>query len=267
MRTCALLLWLLCINSCVIAAPAKEQWRATARRPFDTQNFTQGLEIHDGVLWVSAGQYGRSAIRRYDLESGVLLDTMPLPASLFAEGLTVFEDRVLLLTWQSGQLREYDRQSLQLRHIHPLGTEGWGITQHNGHVWYSDGSDRLYHRQWQDQDADWRILSVTLDGQPVGRLNELEWIDGEIWANVWQTDNIVRIDPGSGEISGVIDLSQLYPRGLRPKSADVLNGIARDPDSGDIWVTGKGWPWRFAITPPQRSNEARYNQRLSVNQR
>jgi glutamine cyclotransferase len=130
-----------------------------------------------------------------------------------------------------------------------IPTEGWGITHYEDTVWYSDGSHRLYRFNAQEEAPQLTSIEVTRDGKPVSRLNELEWVDGQIWANVWQTDDIVRIDPATGEVLEVIDLSQLYPRGMRPRGVDVLNGIARDPETGKIWVTGKRWPWMFAIAP------------------
>lgn len=231
------------------AAVPVNEWRAIERRPFDPQNFTQGLEIVDGVLWVSSGLYGKSAIRRYQLTDLTLIDEQRLPNQLFAEGLTVLDTRALVLTWRARRLLMIDSETLALTAAMQIPTEGWGITHYENTVWYSDGSHRLYRFNAQEKTPQLTTIEVTRDGKPVSRLNELEWVDGQIWANVWQTDDIVRIDPATGEVLEVIDLSQLYPRGMRPRGVDVLNGIARDPETGKIWVTGKRWPWMFAIAP------------------
>ena len=223
------------------------EWRAVERRAFDPRNFTQGLEIRDGILWVSSGLYGQSALRRYRLEDLSLIDEQALPRRLFAEGLTVLGDQALVLTWRARRLLVVDVETLAIEAAMAIPTEGWGITHHGDTVWYSDGSHQLYHFNAGEGEAELQVLPVTRDGKPVLRLNELEWIDGHIWANVWQTDSIVRIDPKTGEVVEVIDLAKLYPKAMRPRGADVLNGIARDPATGAIWVTGKRWPLMFAI--------------------
>lgn len=226
-----------------------ETWVAVERRAFDARNFTQGLEIHDGQLWVSSGLYGQSAVRRYRFDTLQLLAEKRLSRSLFAEGLTRVNEQLLLLTWRERQLLTLDPVTLEVRNTAALPGEGWGITHHGDQVWYSDGSSVLYRFDAGAKQPELQPLAVRLDGRPVPRLNELEYIDGEIWANVWQTDQIVRIDPATGNVTAVVDLRRLYPRALRPPGADVMNGIARDPDTGRIWVTGKRWPFMFAIAP------------------
>lgn len=127
-----------------------------------------------------------------------------------------------------------------------LPGQGWGATHHGSVLWFSDGSDKLYSADINDG-GKLSVLPVTLDGAPLRNLNELEWVQGEIWANVWQSDQIARIDPASGRVVGIIDLTGLLTDEDRLRDTDVLNGIARDPDTGAIWVTGKRWPWLFEI--------------------
>ncbi len=226
-----------------------ETWVAVERRAFDAKNFTQGLEIHDNQLWVSSGLYGESAVRRYRLDTLELLAEKRLPRALFAEGLTRVDNRLLLLTWRERQLLTLDPVSLEVLNTVAIPGEGWGITHHGDRVWYSDGSSVLYHFDASANEPELKPLPVRLDGRPVPNLNELEYIDGEIWANVWQTDQIVRIDPSTGTVNTVVDLRRLYPRAMRPRGADVMNGIARDPVTNQIWITGKRWPFMFAIAP------------------
>lgn len=247
-RRLALGIVLIWTNAALGQTPV-ERWVAVERRAYDANNFTQGLEIHDGELWVSSGLYRRSAVRRYRFDDMQLLAEQRLPPELFAEGLTRVGERLLLLTWRARKLLTLDPITLETRASKAIPGEGWGITHHGDQVWYSDGSDVLYRFDASAAEPALAPIPVRLDGRPVPRLNELEWIDGEIWANVWQTNQIVRIDPNSGVVNSVVDLRELYPRGMRPARADVMNGIALDPDTGRIWITGKYWPFLFAIAP------------------
>jgi glutamine cyclotransferase len=186
-----------------------------------------------------------------------LLDEQAIPSQLFAEGLTRLSDRTLLLTWRARRMLILDNDSLSIRGAMQIPTEGWGITHSDNIVWYSDGSDRLFSFDASSTTPTLASINVTLNGKPVRQLNELEWINGEIWANVWQRDEILRIDPSSGDVLAVIDLKQLFPKALRPRGTDVLNGIAHDPDTGKIWVTGKYWPWMYAIAPAPKEAQSR----------
>ncbi len=233
---------------CPQLALAVEQFgfRVLEKRPHDRANYVQGLEIHDGLLYVSTGEYGRSRLLRYDLDSGALQVERRLHPRLFGEGLTLLGNSIYQLTWREGMLLEFSRDTMQPRGWHPIPGQGWGLTNDGSHLIYTDSGDKLHYMD----PASKRILrsvAVTENGKPVPYLNELEWVDGQIWANIYQTDRIVIIDPESGEVTASIDLSGLLAAADRKPNTDVLNGIARDPQSGDIWVTGKRWPWLYRI--------------------
>ncbi|MEM8659470.1 MAG: glutaminyl-peptide cyclotransferase, partial [Pseudomonadota bacterium] len=154
--------------------------------------------------------------------------------------------RLLLLTWKSGVVFVYNKDTLQGLKRLEIPTQGWGITHNSEELIYSDGTDRLYFLS-PDSYQYIRAVRVTLNGAPLPRLNELEWINGKVWANVWQTDQIVIIDPSSGVVEGVINLQGLLPVPERLSGTDVLNGIALNPADGGVWVTGKYWPWMYRI--------------------
>ena len=221
-------------------------YSVVSRLRFDRNNFTQGLEIHDWRLYVSSGLYGQSVIRVYAFPSLELIQSVPVDPRIFAEGLTVIGDRLLLLSWRERVMLVYALPDLSLIGQSPLPGQGWGATHQGSTLWFSDGSDRLYSA---DIAAGGKLsaLSVTLDGKPLRNLNELEWVNGEIWANVWQTDSIARVDPETGTVTGMIDLTGLLAEEDRLRDTDVLNGIAVDPVTGAIWVTGKRWPWLYEI--------------------
>jgi len=221
-------------------------YRVISKVRFDRENFTQGLEIHQGRLYVSSGLYGRSMVRVYDFPSLELMQSVPVDPRIFAEGLTIIDDRLVLLSWRERVMLVYQLPDMTLIGQSALPGQGWGATHTGSVLWFSDGSDRLFSA---DLAGGGKLASVavTLNGQPLRNLNELEWVDGEIWANVWQTDQIARIDPASGKVVGLIDLTGLLLEEDRLRDTDVLNGIAIDPQSGDIWVTGKRWPWLYQI--------------------
>ena len=223
-----------------------------ATRPTERRNFTQGLFIQGGELFVSSGLYGQSAVRVYAWPEMDLLREESLPDQIFAEGLTVTGDRIYLLTWRSRELLVLDRQTLASVGRARIGGEGWGITHQANKLWLSDGTNRLYRIDLAEG-GKVTPLAVTLDGRPLARLNELEYIDGRIWANVWQTNNIVIINPESGWVEGVVHLDGLLPPEQRQANTDVLNGIAYDAAAKAIWVTGKRWPTMYQITLKSRS--------------
>ena len=231
-----------------LPATAVEQlgYRVLDSKPTSRGNFVQGLEIIDGLLYVSTGLYGQSRLMRYDFASGELLQQRRLNARLFAEGVTVLDDKIYQLTWRNRMLLEWQVHDLTFQRWYPLPGEGWGLTNNGEQLIYSDGSDRLHFVTLPDMRIT-RSLRVTEDGKPLRKLNELEWIEGKIWANIWQSHRIVTIDPGSGEVVASIDLQGILPVNQRRADTDVLNGIARDPATGYIWVTGKRWPSLFRI--------------------
>jgi len=221
-------------------------YRVVSQRRFDRENFTQGLEFHDGRLYVSSGGYGQSMIRVYDFPEMTPLLNVPVDPRIFAEGLTIIDNQLILLSWRERVMLVYSLPDLTLVGQSPLPGQGWGATHQGSVLWFSDGSDRLYSADLA-AGGQITVLPVRLLGKPVRNLNELEWVDGEIWANVWQTDRIVRIQPDTGEVTGVIDLTGLLPEDDRLRDTDVLNGIARHPETGALWVTGKNWPWLYEI--------------------
>ncbi len=215
-----------------------------ARTPHDPTAFTEGLELDQGVLWESTGLEGRSQLRELDPATGAVRRAVPLPGQLFGEGLTVVGDRIWQLTYQDGVALEWDRASLTLLRQVPLAQEGWGLCTDGTRLIRSDGSATL---RFQDPTtfADAGSVAVTLDGRPVDMLNELDCSGGQVWANVWRTDRIVRIDPADGRVTAVVDASDL-PYSGRRDGTDVLNGIAA-VGAGEYLVTGKFWPETYRV--------------------
>ena len=212
--------------------------------PHDTGAFTQGLELVDGVLYEGTGLEGQSSLRRLDPSSGEVRERVDLPETFFGEGITVVGDRIWQLTWRNGVAIERDRTTLEeVRRVTYEG-EGWGLCRDGGRLVMSDGSDELAFRD-PTSFAETGAVAVRRDGQPVTRLNELECVDGQVWANVWQTDEVVRIDPANGQVTATDDLSGLRPADV-PRG-DVLNGIAAVPGTDEFLVTGKNWPTIFRV--------------------
>ena len=220
------------------------------RRAIDRDNFTQGLMIWDDKLWVSSGLYGESFIARYEWPSLTNRQITKLADRYFAEGLAELDGRLYLLTWRSRELLVMDPDSMTIVDTLALQGEGWGVASDGSQLWISDGTHRL--SVWEKNEVK-RTIEVTYEGKRISQLNELEWVSGEIWANVWLTDQIVRIDPTSGLITGIIDLRGLLPRNERRRNTDVLNGIAVDPKTGAIWLGGKRWPTLFRIELTERN--------------
>ncbi|MEV1121411.1 glutaminyl-peptide cyclotransferase [Actinosynnema sp. NPDC049800] len=212
--------------------------------PHDPGAFTQGLELVDGVLYEGTGLEGQSSLRRLDPSSGEVRQRVDLPGPLFGEGITVVGDRIWQLTWRDGVAIERDRDTLEeVRRVTYEG-EGWGLCLDGGRLVMSDGTDELAFRD-PTSFAETGSVAVRRDGEPVTLLNELECVDGQVWANVWQTDEVVRIDPANGQVTATVDLSGLRPADV-PKS-DVLNGIAAVPGTDEFLVTGKNWPTIFRV--------------------
>lgn len=239
---------LLLVWSAVLQAQGPDwyDYRIVDHYPHRSSAFTQGLLFHNGELYEGTGRYGRSGIARLDLEEGRVLAHRALPSRYFGEGIAIAGNRLYQLTWRENLVFVYDAETLEpiTSQYHP--GEGWGLTWNGERLILSDGSDTL---QFIDPD-DFRVvrrLSVTRDGQPLHRLNELEYIDGEIWANVWMSDRIVRIDPDSGEVVAVVDLAGLRQQTEASGSDAVLNGIAWDANGKRLLVTGKLWSDIFEI--------------------
>ncbi|NMH79313.1 glutaminyl-peptide cyclotransferase [Pseudonocardia xinjiangensis] len=206
--------------------------------------FTQGLELAGGSLYEGTGLAGQSQLRELDPVTGAVRRSVPLPRQLFGEGITVVGDRIWQLTWRDHVVLEWDRNTFTLLREVPLTGEGWGLCHDGGRLVRSDGTNRL-HFQDPTTFAETGSVAVTLDGQPVTQLNELECVDGQVYANVWQTDRIVRIDPGTGNVTAVIDASGLLTPEQRSHT-DVLNGIA-SLGNGEFLITGKLWPTTFRV--------------------
>jgi len=229
------------------AAPARIAYTVVATYPHDRLAYTQGLVFADGALYESTGLYGRSTVRRVNLKTGRPELIRPLAPHQFGEGLTAFGDRLIQLTWRSGTALIYTRRDIRRSGQFRYGTEGWGLTHDGEHLIMSDGSATLYFLD-PITFSQVRRVEVRDDRGPVRFLNELEFVGGQVFANVWQSSNVLRIDPASGRVTGIIDLSELVARMGTEPSADVLNGIAYIPGSGRLLVTGKQWPRIYAIT-------------------
>ncbi len=215
--------------------------------PHDTNAFTQGLLFADGVLYEGTGLTGRSSLRRVDLTSGTVLQQRTLPNDQqFGEGVTLFDGKLYQLTWQAKTAYLYDKESFTLLDSFSYPTQGWGLTHDGQYLIMSDGTPTIYFRDPQTF-AEVRQITVYDEQGPVSRLNELEYIEGEIYANVWHTDLIARIDPATGQITRWLDLTGLLEPGEVSHSEAVLNGIAYDAHDERLFVTGKLWPKLFEI--------------------
>jgi glutamine cyclotransferase len=230
------------------AAPV-QTYKVVATFPHDTSSFTQGLVYAgDGQFYESTGLNGESSLRRVDLATGQTLQRIDVPHEYFAEGLALVGDELLQLTWRHRLAFVYDRKTFRQKRTFPYTSEGWGIAYDGAsQLVMSDGSDTLTFLDPKSF-ALGKKLRVMDAGKPVPNLNELEWIEGEIWANVWLTDRIARISPNTGEVNAWIDLSTLYPRIQRTLPSDELNGIAYDRATRRIFITGKKWPRLYQVS-------------------
>jgi glutamine cyclotransferase len=214
--------------------------------PHDRNAFIQGLVFEDGVLYEGTGRFGQSTLRRVELETGDILQIRELSAEFFGEGITIYGNKIIQLTWQSNIGFVYDKNSFELLQEFNYSTEGWGITHDGERLIMSDGTSTLHFLDPQTFEEIGQLEVFDNDG-PVTRLNELEYIQGEIYANVWQTDRIARIAPGTGRVVGWVELEGLLTGEDRSEPVDVLNGIAYDANTDRLFVTGKLWPKLFEI--------------------
>ena len=213
--------------------------------PHDPGAFTQGLVYENGIFYEGTGLHGNSSLRKVDVQTGNVLKIIELSDEYFGEGITVFDDKIVQLTYQSNVGFVYKKETFELLKKFTYDTEGWGITYNGKNLIRSDGTPTLYFLD-TDTYKPVRTLDVHDKDEPLWGLNELEYIDGEIYANVWPTDNIVRINPSTGRIIAWIDMSGLLTDEQR-SGTDVLNGIAYNPESKNLYVTGKYWPKLFEI--------------------
>lgn len=214
--------------------------------PHDPDAFTQGLVWDNGALYEGTGLYGASTLREVDLSTGDIIRMVALSDDHFGEGITTFDDRIVQITWQTRTAFDFATSDLSLNRTYSYQTEGWGITHDGERLIMSDGTDTLYFRDPETFEV-LGTVAVRELGQPVIRLNELEYIGGEVFANVWLTDRIVRINPETGEVTGRIDLTGLLPAEDRDGTENVLNGIAYDAENDRLYVTGKLWPKLYWI--------------------
>jgi glutaminyl-peptide cyclotransferase len=222
-------------------------YRVIAEYPHDRRAFTQGLVYVDGVLYEGTGLNGQSTLRRVDLETGEVQQAVGLSEEYFGEGIAVLGDRIYQLTWKNGVCVVFDRETFELQEVFTYETEGWGLTTDGERLIMSDGTNRLFIRD-PETFAELDTIDVYDGVRAIWNLNELEVVNGEIWANVWQTDRIARIDPETGQVTGWIDLTGLLSEKDRERHpVDVLNGISYDPETGRLFVTGKLWPKLFEI--------------------
>ncbi|MFM7403994.1 MAG: glutaminyl-peptide cyclotransferase [Erythrobacter sp.] len=228
------------------STPTFYRAEVVARYPHDPGAFTQGLLWHDGALYESTGRVGTSTIRKVELKTGRVVASQNIPSDQFGEGLALWKDELISLTWRDGVIHRWNLKNLKrLRSDAGYPYEGWGLTPYQDMLVASDGSDRLFFLDPNDYRAKWSVR-VTLNGRPVTRLNELELVDGLIFANVWMSSFIIGIEPQTGVVRKVIDLRELA--GATTDDGDaVLNGIAWDAEDRRLFVTGKLWPWLYEV--------------------
>ena len=233
-------------DSAIAGKPRRYTYRVVHTYPHDPGAFTQGLVYEDGYLYEGTGLFGRSSLRKVVLETGKVTRMHPLESRLFGEGITIFGNRIIQLTWVARTGFVYDKERFERLRSFTYSTEGWGITHDGRRLIVSDGSSTLYFRNPETLEEVGRV-EVRDDMGPVTRLNELEFVEGEVYANVWETDLIARIDPESGGVVGWIDLTGLLEGRERLGADATLNGIAYDSTRKRLFVTGKRWPKLFEI--------------------
>ena len=213
--------------------------------PHDVTSYTQGLFFYGGEMYESTGLNGKSTFRKVDIKTGKPLYRLDFDKKYFLEGSVEKDGNIYMLTWMNGVAFVYDAKTLEYKSTFSYPREGWGLTTDGRSLIASDGTANLYFMD--DSFKTMRKLTVKLNGRPVRDLNELEYIDGKIWANVYLTDMIVIIDPADGNVTGIVDCSGLLPENLRTEDTDVLNGIARNPVDGKLYLTGKNWSRLYEV--------------------
>ncbi len=230
-----------------LKSPKIEEWgfEVVAKYPHDVQAFTQGLQFHRGKLYEGTGSYGASTLRRVNWQTGEVEQQVPLQPQLFGEGITILEDKLYQLTWQNRVGLVYAVDTLAPLKTFEYSGEGWGLTHDGQYLIMSDGTSLIRFLDPKTFKVEKKI-SAHMGKQKINSLNELEYIEGEIWANIWHEDRIVRLSPQDGQVLGWINLAGLYPRPPQDNER-VLNGIAFDPETKKLVVTGKYWPELFEI--------------------
>jgi glutamine cyclotransferase len=236
----------LALVSCKKPGPDTLSYQIVSVREHDSGAYTQGLQLANGRLFESTGQYGESTVRELEPATGKVLRKRPLAKTVFGEGLTVLGKEMWVLTWKENTVYVLEPDTFKPIRTHTYQGEGWGLTNDGKHLIMSDGSSKLKFLSPKDFSVT-KTLPVKDGDNEVRMLNELEMIDGQIFANVYLTNKIVRISPESGQVTGWLDLKGLRNQLGKPGRAEVLNGIAHDPKSGNLLVTGKYWPKLFEI--------------------
>lgn len=230
-------------------APVPYSYEIVKVYPHDPKAYTQGLIYNDGFMFEGTGQYGESSIRKMDIKNGQVLSVLNIDRQLFGEGITIYKDKIYQITWRSRKGFIYDLKTFTLESTFQYNSEGWGITTAGDTLIMSDGSNKLYHIVPSTFNIIREVEVYDHNGE-VNQLNELEYVNGLVWANVWLTDRIVGIDPATGAVKAELNLPGLLPaadKALTDDKDDVLNGIAWNPEKGTFYVTGKRWPKLFEI--------------------
>lgn len=231
-------------------APAQYAWQVVKTFPHDPKAYTQGLVFLDGHIYEGTGQYGESTLRKTDMATGKILSVLSIDPQLFGEGITVYKDKIYQITWRSRKGFIYDLKTFTLESSFTYNSEGWGITTAGDKLIMSDGSNKLYHVSPTTFNIIKEVEVYDNNGK-VSQLNELEYVDGMVWANVWMTDRIVAIDPETGAVKGELDMTKLLSPSEKARikdNDDVLNGIAYNPGKGTFYLTGKRWPKLFEVS-------------------
>lgn len=243
--SCIIVLLLVFFSSCTGEEVKRYKLEVVKEYPHDVNSYTQGLFFENGQLFESTGQYGMSTFKMVDLETGKASKKLDFGSKYFVEGSVILGKELFILTWENKLAFIYDAETLEYKTAYSYPREGWGLTTDGKQLIASDGSSKLYFldTQFNKQSE----LNVTFDGRPINYLNELEYIDGKIWANVYTTDMIVIINPKTGRVEATIDCTGLLPRSMRTSQTDVLNGIAYDAEADKVYLTGKNWKRLYEI--------------------
>ena len=230
------------------APPAIYTFKVINSYPHDKTAYTQGLEIHDGFLYESTGQYGKSSLRKVKLETGEVIQKIDLDQQYFGEGMTKFGDEIFMLTWKKGIGFIYDFETFEQKKTfdYKNSIQGWGLTNNGEHLIKTDGTERICFLDPTTQ-QELNFIEAYTDKRKVEKLNELEYIDGKIYANIWMQDSLLILDAETGKVEGIADLRGLKKQVEQHSSLDVLNGIAYDKGSKKLYVTGKNWSKVFEI--------------------
>ncbi len=234
------------VNCSYTQQPTNYKLKVLEILPHDRNAYTQGLFFHDGILYESCGQYGQSHFKKSDLATGKTLRRLDFDPKYFVEGSCVLNNYLYILTWQEHKCFIYDINTFKYLGEMPNFTEGWGLTTNGKELIMSNGSSTLYFLDPMTFAVKSK-LDIRLNGKPVMYLNELEFINGEIWANIYCSDTILIINPTNGMVKGVVDCQNLLPRHLKSPSTDVLNGIAYNPQTKSLYLTGKNWPKMYKV--------------------